>query len=316
MLFWKAPIVRGSLDTAPRLALGSAARRMPGLLTGLCALGALGLGLGWTIGLLQFDSFGGYSPLNVHVELGLLLLPLLAWHLSRRWERRPALPALLARRRTLAQLGVLTLGTLAGWRIVDALIAEMIRARRAAGVRLAAHRLVHRQRVHRGDLAVRRRPVDRARELAPQRRGPAGRQHDVDAGRPGWPPADNLRRAAGLHRRLVDRAALDRLAPGRRPEARWPGRPRRARRRGRSRLGYRPPLDVPAARVSDDAPGDARRRRADLGRPRRARTPGGARRRGFQWVKWVDQIAILPAVPSFRTASVSEPDLSHAGPAR
>src|SRR5688572_27137132 len=125
MLFWKAPIVRGSLTrrlVRPRLRRST----VPGLLTGLCALTALGLGLGWTTGLLQLDSFGGYSPLNVYVEVGLLLLPLLAWHLSRRWERRPALPALLARRRTLAQLGVLTLGTLAGWRIVDAAIAEMM----------------------------------------------------------------------------------------------------------------------------------------------------------------------------------------------
>jgi hypothetical protein len=124
-LFWKAPIVRGSL--ARRLARPRLRRStVPGVLTGLSAVTALGLGLGWTTGLLQLESFGGYSPLNVHVEAGLLLLPLLAWHLSRRWERRPSLPALLARRRTLTHLGVLTLGTLAGWRIVDATIAEMI----------------------------------------------------------------------------------------------------------------------------------------------------------------------------------------------
>ena len=99
---------------------------MPGLLTGLCALTALALGLGWTAGLLQLDSFGGYSPLNVHVQIGLLLLPLLGWHLSRRWERRPSMAALLARRRTLTHLGALTLGTLVGWRIVDAAIGEMM----------------------------------------------------------------------------------------------------------------------------------------------------------------------------------------------
>jgi DMSO/TMAO reductase YedYZ molybdopterin-dependent catalytic subunit len=122
-LLWKAPIARGSLARRlrrPRLR----ASTLPGLLTGLSALGAVGLGLGWTTGLLQLDSFGGYSPLNVHVQLGLLLVPLLAWHLSRRWERRPGLPALLARRRTLAHLGALTLGALAGWRVVDVAVVE------------------------------------------------------------------------------------------------------------------------------------------------------------------------------------------------
>lgn len=124
-LLWKAPIVKRSL--VRRLARPRLRRTtLPGLLTGLSALGALGLGLGWTTSLLQLDSFGGYSPLNVHVELGLLLLPLLAWHLSRRWERQPSLAALLARRRTLAHLGGLTLGTLVGWRAVDAMIAEMV----------------------------------------------------------------------------------------------------------------------------------------------------------------------------------------------
>jgi hypothetical protein len=125
MLCWKAPIVRGSL--ARRLGRPQLRRTtLPGLLTGLSALGTLGLGLGWTTGLLQLGSFGGYSPLNVHVQLGLLLLPLLAWHLSRRWERQPSLSALLARRRTITHLGVITLGTLAGWRIVDAMIGEMM----------------------------------------------------------------------------------------------------------------------------------------------------------------------------------------------
>ena len=124
-LFWKAPIVRGSL--ARRLARPRLRRStVPGVLTGLSTLAAVGLGLGWTSGLLQLESFGGYSPLNVHVEIGLLLLPLLAWHLSRRWEGRPPLPVLLARRRTLTHLGALALGSLAGWRVVDVAISEMV----------------------------------------------------------------------------------------------------------------------------------------------------------------------------------------------
>jgi DMSO/TMAO reductase YedYZ molybdopterin-dependent catalytic subunit len=135
-LFWKAPIVRGSLSR--RLARSSLRRTtIPGLLTGLSALGALVLGVGWTLGLLQVESFGGYSPLNVHVELGLLLLPLLGWHLSRRWERKPALPGLLARRRALFQFGALTVGALAGWRLLDAMVAGEVQAgaRRASASR-------------------------------------------------------------------------------------------------------------------------------------------------------------------------------------
>jgi hypothetical protein len=124
-LVWKVPIARGSL--VRRLARPRLRRTtVPGLLTGLCALGVLGLGVGWTTGLLQLESFGGYSPLNVHVEIGLLLLPPLAWHLAKRWEHRPSLPSLLARRRTLAHLGALTVGTLVGWRAVDAMIDQMV----------------------------------------------------------------------------------------------------------------------------------------------------------------------------------------------
>jgi DMSO/TMAO reductase YedYZ molybdopterin-dependent catalytic subunit len=135
-LFWKVPIVRGSLSR--RLARPALRRTtVPGLLTGLSALGALGLGVGWTFGLLQVESFGGYSPLNVHVELGLLLLPMLGWHLSRRWERKPPLPRLLAQRRALLQFGALSVGTAVGWRLLDAMVAGEVQAggRRASASR-------------------------------------------------------------------------------------------------------------------------------------------------------------------------------------
>jgi hypothetical protein len=125
VLAWKIPIVRGSLGR--RLSRPALRRStVPGLLTGLSALGALGLGLGWTSGLLQLESFGGYSPLNVHVQLGLLLLPLLGWHLARRWERRPGLSGLLTRRRTLIHLGGVALGTMVGWRFVEAIVADEV----------------------------------------------------------------------------------------------------------------------------------------------------------------------------------------------
>jgi DMSO/TMAO reductase YedYZ molybdopterin-dependent catalytic subunit len=134
-LIWKAPIVRGSLTR--RLARPSLRRStVPGLLTITAALGALILGVGWSLGLLGLESFGGYSPLNVHVQLGLLLVPLVLWHLWRRWERSPPLVSVV-RRRVLLGLGGLAGAALVGWRLADATAARMIPegVRRASGSR-------------------------------------------------------------------------------------------------------------------------------------------------------------------------------------
>lgn len=132
VLLWKVPIARSSLDRRLRR---PALRRstLPGLLTGIVSLGALILGLGWTVGLLDLGSFGGYSPLNVHVQLGLLLLPLLVWHLARRWERKPALVS-FARRKVLLRLAGLAGASVVGWRLVEA---AAVRAA-PAGFRLAS----------------------------------------------------------------------------------------------------------------------------------------------------------------------------------
>jgi DMSO/TMAO reductase YedYZ molybdopterin-dependent catalytic subunit len=133
VLVCKVPIARASL--ARRLSRPALRRStVPGLLTGVIALGALGLGMSWTVGLLTLDSFGGYSPLNVHVQLGLLLLPFLIWHLSRRWERKPALVS-FARRRVLVRLAGLVGVTGVGWRLAEAAAARAAPAgtRRASG---------------------------------------------------------------------------------------------------------------------------------------------------------------------------------------
>jgi DMSO/TMAO reductase YedYZ molybdopterin-dependent catalytic subunit len=118
VLVWKLPIARGSL--ARRVGRRRAGDRavLVGVLAGLALLGCLGLGLGWTLGLLGRAAFGGYSPLNLHVFLGLGLLPLMLWHLLRRWERRPAASSLLGRRSALRLLG-LSAATLAGWRLLE-----------------------------------------------------------------------------------------------------------------------------------------------------------------------------------------------------
>ncbi|MDP8924527.1 MAG: molybdopterin-dependent oxidoreductase [Chloroflexota bacterium] len=107
---------------------------VPGALAGLSLLGAVVLGLAWTLNLVSFDTFWGYSPLNVHVQLGLLLLPLMAWHAIRRWERRPALPSLVGRRSVLRLAGLAALST-AGWPLLgwSAEARTTDRARRPTG---------------------------------------------------------------------------------------------------------------------------------------------------------------------------------------
>ena len=292
-LFWKAPIVRGSLTrrlARPRLRRST----IPGLLTGLSALTALTLGLGWTTGLLQLESFGGYSPLNVHVEVGLLLLPLLAWHLSRRWERRPSLPALLARRRTLAHLGVLTLGSLAGWRIVDAVIAEMTAGgqRRASASRHIGSFTgnAFTEEIWQFDTVPLIEPKDWQLEVVDQR---------------GTSTTLTLAALDGLPRVSLD-VLLD-CTGGWWSEQRWTGwrvddalklagLDDQTTRDGVAEVvsvtGHRWMFPLPelrtmllATHVGDEpiSPGH--------GAPVRLVAPG---RRGFQWVKWVDQIAILP----------------------
>src|SRR5215216_7394980 len=97
LLCWKQLIVRDSLERR----LGRRPRDrsvVAGAVTGLALLGCLALGLAWTLNLVSFESSWGYSRLNLHVALGLALLPLVLMHLLRRWERRPAVRELVTRR--------------------------------------------------------------------------------------------------------------------------------------------------------------------------------------------------------------------------
>lgn len=117
LLAWKQLIVRASL----RRRLGRRPWDRSVLLgagTGLALLGSLVLGLAWTLDLVSFNSFGGYSPLNLHVFFGLAILPLLLLHLLRRWERRPAVRQLVTRRSALRLLGLSAMALL-GWRVLE-----------------------------------------------------------------------------------------------------------------------------------------------------------------------------------------------------
>jgi DMSO/TMAO reductase YedYZ molybdopterin-dependent catalytic subunit len=89
-----------------------------GSLAGIALLVGLGIGLAWTLDLISFDLLWGYSPLNVHVALGILLLPFVGWHMLIR--RRPnAVSAPVRSRRSLVRLAGLGLATLIGWQALE-----------------------------------------------------------------------------------------------------------------------------------------------------------------------------------------------------
>jgi DMSO/TMAO reductase YedYZ molybdopterin-dependent catalytic subunit len=113
VLLWKYAIARDSLARRWR-SRGWDSGVAFGLLGAAGLLGALALGLGWTLGRLDYGSLNGYSALNVHVFLGVGLLPLAALHVARRREGLPDRRQTLSRR-ALLRLSGLALATLAGW---------------------------------------------------------------------------------------------------------------------------------------------------------------------------------------------------------
>lgn len=104
-----------------------------GGLASVALLLVLGLGLAWSIGVVSFDRPLGYSLLNVHVIVGIALVPLMVAHAARRWESRPAVADLAGRRTALRALA-LGVGAVA----VTAVLDRVGPARRATGSRPAA----------------------------------------------------------------------------------------------------------------------------------------------------------------------------------
>jgi DMSO/TMAO reductase YedYZ molybdopterin-dependent catalytic subunit len=127
-LVWKQVIVRRSLTYR----FGRDGSVAWGLAAGVGLLGCLGLGLAWTLNLFSFESFWGYSPLNIHVALGIGLLPLVASHAFLRRTTNVGGGAVLARR-ALLRTGGLALATLLGWRLMEGAAAALT----GAGIRQA-----------------------------------------------------------------------------------------------------------------------------------------------------------------------------------
>ncbi|MGI9147597.1 MAG: molybdopterin-dependent oxidoreductase [Chloroflexota bacterium] len=91
-----------------------------GVLAAMALLATLGLGLAWTLNLISFDLLWGYSPMNVHVALGVAILPFAAVHmLGRRRQNAASLP--MVSRRSALRVGGLAIATVMGWQTIDRL---------------------------------------------------------------------------------------------------------------------------------------------------------------------------------------------------
>jgi DMSO/TMAO reductase YedYZ molybdopterin-dependent catalytic subunit len=89
-----------------------------GSLAGLGLLVTVGLGVAWTLNLISFDLLWGYSPLNVHVIVGIAVLPFVGCHMiARRRANKASAP--VASRRALVRLGGLSVATLIGWQAIE-----------------------------------------------------------------------------------------------------------------------------------------------------------------------------------------------------
>src|SRR5919206_916144 len=102
VLLWKQVIVRRSLARR----WGRDGSIVWGVLAGSALLGALVIGLAWTLRLISFDTLWGYSPLNLHVVLGIGLLPFVGWHALQRRSLNRASASVVSRRSALRLLGL------------------------------------------------------------------------------------------------------------------------------------------------------------------------------------------------------------------
>lgn len=130
VLAWKYGIARRSLRRRARA--GTVASAVLGGLASVALLLVLGIGLAWTVGLVSFDRPLSYSLLNVHVLVGIALVPLMLAHAARRWETRPAIPDLASRR---VVMRALALGV--GAALVTVALDRVALPRRSTGSRAA-----------------------------------------------------------------------------------------------------------------------------------------------------------------------------------
>jgi Oxidoreductase molybdopterin binding domain len=112
LVLWKQVIVRRSLQRR----WGRDGSTIWGLLAGSALLMALAIGLAWTLRLISFDTLWGYSPLNIHVFLGIGLLPFVGWHAV---QRRPVNGGRVVSRRSAVRLIGLSVAAALGWQAIE-----------------------------------------------------------------------------------------------------------------------------------------------------------------------------------------------------
>src|SRR5258708_22209676 len=91
-----------------------------GSIGAVALIATLALGVAWTLNLISFDLLWGYSPMNIHVALGIGLLPFVGWHMLKR-RRQNTVSAPIASRRAVLRPGSPTVATLVGWQAVERL---------------------------------------------------------------------------------------------------------------------------------------------------------------------------------------------------
>jgi DMSO/TMAO reductase YedYZ molybdopterin-dependent catalytic subunit len=120
ILGWKQSIALNSLRKRLRLHRGWDRSIVWGSVGALGLLATLALGLGWSLNLISFDWLWGYSPLNVHVIIGIGLVPFIGLHLLLR-RRHNAVTAPVLSRRALLRTSSLAVATLVGWQAIERL---------------------------------------------------------------------------------------------------------------------------------------------------------------------------------------------------
>jgi DMSO/TMAO reductase YedYZ molybdopterin-dependent catalytic subunit len=120
LLGWKQAISLASLRRRLARRGGRDASVLVACVAGMALLVTLSLGMAWTLNLISFDWLWGYSPLNIHVILGICLVPFVGWHmLLRRRQNKASAP--VSSRRALLRVGALSVATLVGWQAVQRL---------------------------------------------------------------------------------------------------------------------------------------------------------------------------------------------------
>jgi DMSO/TMAO reductase YedYZ molybdopterin-dependent catalytic subunit len=115
LVVWKQSVIRASLARRVRR------RRFDrsviwGSLAAVALILGLAISLGWVAGVISWDTLWGYSPLNIHVFVGIGLLPFVGVHAWRRRRANRASQPVWSRRAAVRVSG-LAVAALVGWQI-------------------------------------------------------------------------------------------------------------------------------------------------------------------------------------------------------